>query len=158
MIKSPIYFDVRRGVNIDLSQLAEVGPIFGYPVSSEHIYRPNDPAYFVGFQYRFASSTEWLHYRRPLREGPRRFQDLTLVDPSAHLKCVGEEYYEVVSPSPKHPSLKEHKGYVLVHHEKTGELQVVRNLQAERNRLVNAWTKWKKIEPEIYAIIRKHLG
>lgn len=156
MLPSPIYFDKCRGVHIDLSQLAEVGPIFGIPLDG-HIYNQGDPLAWVGFSYRFGISHEPLFYRRPLRKGPDRHEDLTLVNPSATLQTVGEEYYSVVAPHRTINSYFEHKSHVLVHSERHDVPVVERNLESERMRLINAWTKWKKIEPEIYAIIRKHM-
>lgn len=162
MLRSPIYYDKALKSTIDLSQLAQVGDITGwqwYATPHTHVQNFGDPHYWVGFDYWFNNSFEPVRYRRPLRVGPKRWEDLTLVNPSEQLKTVGEEIYEIIKPSAKHGlPYTDDVGLIVTHHEKSGELVMVRNLTAERERLVRAWTKWKKVEPEIYAIIRKHLS
>lgn len=165
MLRNPIYYSLNMRSHIDLSQLTEVSDPVGAVLYTDtiehfvHFFKPDDPHYYVGFNYRYGG--EWVEYRRPMHRGPYRNPDLSLVDPSEELRTLGEEYYVVVENTKGitlGPRYWEKHGATIVHHEKTDTLAVVRNLRAEHKRLINAWQKWKKAEPEIYAIIRKHLS
>lgn len=157
MIRSPLFFIAGRKVLIDLSQLAEVGDVWWVGDRRPMFFDPDDPLQWPSFSYRYATSPDLIVFRRPFRRGPDRWQNLELVDSTEHLRCAGEEYYQIVKPHPRLSSATEKVGSVLVVHEKSDVPAAVRHLQAERLRLINAWKKWKAVEPEIYAIIRKHL-
>lgn len=168
MLSSPIYH-TKGGLDIDLSQLAEVGLAF-FMLNEGNFnsyFKQDDPMWWPGFTYRYARSTDPVTYKRPPRKGPDRNEDLTLVDPSAVLDTVGEEWFGIhgVVNTPASATggiqLPPRNGItarVLVVHPRTDTPAVLRHIEAERLQLINAWKKWKAIEPEIYAIIRKHLS
>lgn len=157
MLRSPLHYMVAGKMTMDLSQLVEVGEVYWGYHSHFESYSDNEPHTWPGFYYRYASSPEPLMFRRVLRRGPNRLETLELETPSQQLQCVGEEYYCVVGPHPSHPNYNETKAQVIVHHPKHDVPAVIRHMEADRLRLINAWQKWKAAEPEIYAIMRKHL-
>lgn len=162
-MKSPIHYSREMLTHLDLSQLVAVSDLMGDMLHvSPHInewsyFKPHDPHFFIGFDYRFSQSAEWTRFRRPLREGPKRNEDLSLVKPADGLLTLGEEYFEVVKPHKTVASRYEKAGLVVVFDEKTDEPVCKKFLAAEHTALITAWEKWKAAEPEIYAIIRKHL-
>ena len=162
-MKSPIYYSREMLVHVDLSQLAAVSELRGdmltmqSTINNHSWFKPHDPMFFIGFDYRFSESAEWVRFRRPLRVGPQRFEDLSLVRPEDELLTLGEEYFEVVKPHKSVPSFLETAGTVVVFDGKTDKPVCAKFLAAERNTFIDAWVKWKEVEPEIYAVIRKHL-
>lgn len=153
-MKSPIWHVGFMGMTIDLSQLAEVGDAefieacYQFPESYER------PVPAVGFTYRYRDSPDGksLVFIRRLQKGPKRNVDLTLVDPSQMLLTVREEIFEVDNPE---------RGWaaknVIVHGDDDQPI-ALKHINQDRESLINAWMKWKEIEPEIYAVIRRHLS
>ncbi len=151
MIRNPLYYDAIAGVTIDLSQLVEVGDPWMDGVTTFHT--SNNPS--VGFNYRYAACPkEILSFKRGFRSGPWRNPDLTFREPSQQLLAVGEEMMVIYDEAAKSG---DRLNYVVVMHEETQEPVAFRNMKHHHAKLIEAWRKWKEIEPEIYAIIRKHL-
>lgn len=151
MIRNPLYYDDIAGVTIDLSQLVEVGDpwISGYHPNG-YSDRPE-----VGFSYCYAANPKEVRsYRRHFRQGPWRNPDLTFRNPAEQLLAVGEEMMVIYDEAEKSGS---RFNYVVVVDEETQEPVAFRNMKRHHAKLIEAWRKWKEIEPEIYAIIRKHL-
>jgi hypothetical protein len=155
MLASPLYYDKLLGRTIDLSQLVEVTEPFFLSRETGHDYKA------VGFHYRYAQTPvkEMCSWSRLLREGPPRNNDLTLVDPSKQLLTLGEECYYVCAP-PMEPGggVPPRGGNITVIDPETDEPICLTYMQHEVDKLIAAWQKWKAVEPEIYAIIKKHLS
>jgi hypothetical protein len=143
------------GLHLDLSQLVEVGDAFfieRYHGLSSEDGGKSVPAVGFCYRYRDTPSTNPLVFVRQLHKGPHRNPDLTLVDPSDTLLTVREEIYAVTDATRGWGS-----NNVIVHDEADQPI-ALKHIRQERESLIEAWGKWKEIEPEIYAIIRKHLS
>lgn len=151
MIRNPLYYDDIAGVTIDLSQLVEVGDPW---ISGYHPNGYSDRSE-VGFCYRYAANPkEVLAYKRHFQQGPWRNADLTFRNPAEQLLAVGEEMMVIYDEAEKSGS---RFNYVVVVDEETQEPVAFCNMKRHHAKLIEAWQKWKEIEPEIYAIIRKPL-
>jgi hypothetical protein len=138
-MKSPLHYIEFMSRTIDLSKLAEVSKAY-------FIDRMGHGGWFVGFTYRYADSKEMIEWFRDLkmetfdyRSGEERVMKET--DEAAFTRLDGER----------------DSRHVLFYAEDEVPRCVV-NLQVDVDKLTEAWTKWKEIEPEVYAIIRKHLS
>lgn len=151
---SPLFYAKFIGTTIDLSQLAEVGDAFF--ADYHEPYRCE----VVGFRYRYIATpgNEWHTYVRPLIMGPRRNQEYQLEDPSLIMETAVEEIYK------RRITLKHKNGETeMVYDEKVivkkdGESIALLRMRDQVENLREAWAKWKAAEPEVYAIIRKHLS
>lgn len=151
MITNPLYYDAIAGATIDLSQLVEVGDPW---MEGVHAHGNSDNP-TVGFCYRYAANPkEVLVFRRRFRDGPWRNPDLTFRDPTQQLLAVGEEMMTIYDEAEKSGARLKH---VVIVHEETQEPLAFRNIKHHHTKLIDAWRKWKAIEPEVYAVIRKHL-
>jgi len=122
-VKSPIYYNKGMKAHIDLSQLVQVDEPVGWQEYEGGVYSRNiyDPHYFVGFNYWFSNSSEPVRYRRPLKVGPKRWEDLSLVWPGQELDMIGEEIFEVVRTHPKFGAPHtEHSGWIVTQREDSG--------------------------------------
>ena len=154
MLASPLFYDKLMGCTIDLSQLVQVGDAF----YSEYWGSSRTPN--VGFAYRYAQTpaADPIFYRRELIEGPTRNADLTF-DPARILDTALEEIFYVrgtYGPDGKQITRGDH---IVVHEEDDPTKPVaLTRMQHQVENLRAAWARWKQAEPEIYAIIRKHLS
>lgn len=144
-MKSPLHYCGFTDSTIDLSSLAEVSNAY-------YISHMN----FVGFHYRFANTEKAVYWSRELRkltdlyryghsDGERRvayFEKLGKRAPTLYDETTAE-YESDIKPK--------------LFYTEDGQLRCVANLQADVNKLVEAWGAWKAVEPEVYAVIRKHL-
>jgi hypothetical protein len=150
MISSPLWHATFMGKRLDLSQLVEVGdPFFNerWYLSSEQ-YLP-----VVGFTYSYRDSEKPLTFVRGLKQGPDRLPDLSLKDPGAILDQVREETYTISTK----PMSYRRDGDIIIYQEDGKTPVALKHIKQEHESLIKAWEAWKEIEPEIYAIIRKHL-
>lgn len=154
-MRSPLWHAGFMGLTLDLSQLVEVGEatfIEHYHGLSSDEGSKSVPV--VGFTYRYRDTPFGypLTFVRQLHCGPTRMPDLTLMDPSQTLLTVREEVYPVKDLT---------RGWgannVIVHDDDDQPI-ALKHIRQERESLIEAWGKWKEIEPEIYAIIRRHLS
>jgi len=147
MLSSPLHYDKLLGRTIDLSQLVEVGDAY---IDESH--------HKVGFYYRYAAAPakEYLHFERPLRDGPWRNPDMSLRNPSQELDTLGEELYIIYNQEKTGPNAA--FSYIVIHDEESGRPLGLINMERQVEKLIETWQKWKAVEPEIYAVIRKHLA
>jgi hypothetical protein len=151
MLASPLYYDKLLGRTIDLSQLVEVTE----PFYSDYEGRT------VGFGYRYAQTPtkDLCIWQRSLRQGPPRNADLSLVDPARQLSTIGEECYYVCAPAMEPGGTVPPRGDTIIVIDPETDMPIcLTYMQHEVDKLITAWQKWKAVEPEIYAIIKKHLS
>lgn len=148
------------GRRIDLSQLVEVAD----PFFIERWYVDHGASYpVVGFSYRYIDTgKDPIVFMRELREGPTRIdvwdptlKSLALKDPAEIMDTLREEIYRVEDPvKPDRP----HRPKVIIKDPLDPDNPIaLKHIRQDHQRLITAWVAWKEAEPEIYAIIRKHL-
>ena len=147
MLASPLHYDKLMRATIDLSQLVEVSDAF--------FMDSGNSGREVGFVYRYAQtpSDAPLVYRRSLIAGPWRNADLSLYNPGAIMETALEETFYVRSEEQRNSSW-----IVLYEEDDPKKPKALTRMESQVENLREAWAKWKAAEPEIYALIRKHLS
>lgn len=149
MMMSPLWHSSFMGTRIDLSALVEVGdPWFAtMAFTSGESYHPG-----VGFHYRLGGAAKEITYKRPLKQGPVRNKDLSLKDPADMLLTIREETFRIEGAD-------RWDSPIILYCEDAPKTPIaLKHIRQEQENLVSAWTRWKAIEPEVYAIIREKLG
>jgi hypothetical protein len=79
---------------------------------------------------------------------------LSLKDPGAILDQVREETYTIATKSVSYGRSND----IIIYQDDGKTPLALKHIRQEHESLIRAWDAWKEIEPEIYAIIRKHLN
>lgn len=154
MLASPLHYDKLMRATIDLSQLVEVGDAF-FAEEWDH-HQP-----VVGFRYRYAQtpSDKPLVYCRDLIMGPSRNSDLSLRNSNEVIDTALEERYYVLAQREAGVIERSGSGWIIIYEEDDPtKPKALTRMEAQIESLREAWAKWKAAEPEIYALIRKHLS
>ena len=145
-MKLPIFYISFMKQFIDLSALLEVSDV-------KFFDRMGSGGYYVGFEYRMVGDAVPREYSRPLVDGGWGIYDEAQIEPAAELW-----YYHPKSEKIGIHRLRLVDGTWLARppkREDYDKLLCTYNMRTDLVELLNAWQRWKEIEPQVYALLRK---
>jgi hypothetical protein len=137
-MKLPIFHIKFMERTVDLSALVEV-------TDAELIDRDGYGGWYVGFSFRFAGDSGFRQFSRSLRDDELREQDPQTGQLLRHpLLAVVNENGPPTYIDPRFRSDLTKFDLPLA----------VKNMRAEMQELLDAWARWKEIEPQVYALLK----
>ena len=139
-MKLPIFYVKFMKRYIDLSSLVEV-------TDPEFVDRMGYGGWFVGFNYRFAGDEKSRTHMRELRDDVevKRLQPTEEHDGykySHPLLAITSPNGARIFIDPQYSKLDDYN------------ILAVQNMRAEMQELLDAWQRWKEVEPQVYALLK----